>query len=90
MEWRFVKWRGSKIWGFHGGFIEQVTPYLLVSVCQYHVETSGNINPTTLRHIPRDLSTEVEGIIGEVERMESVTYEVESVINEVENISDEV
>jgi hypothetical protein len=47
------------------------------------------MNPTTLRHIPQDLSTQAERIIGEVERMESVTYEVGS-ISEVENIGDEV
>ena len=68
-----------------------MTPCLLVSVSQHHVETSGNINPTTLRHIPQDLSTQAERIIGEVERMtdemESVTYEVESINDEVENIS---
>jgi len=67
-----------------------VTPSLLVSVSQHHAETSGNINPTALRHIPQQLSTQEERLIGEVERMESVTYGVESVTDEVENISDEV
>ena len=71
-----------------------MTPCLLVSVSQHHVETSSNINPTTRRHIPQDLSTQAERIIGEVERtsdeMESATYEVESVTDEVENIRDEV
>jgi hypothetical protein len=59
----------------------------LVSVSQHHVETSGNINPTTRRHIPQDLSTQAERIIGEVERM---IDEMESLNYEVEIISDEV
>jgi hypothetical protein len=75
-------------------FSEHVTPCLLVSVSQHHVETSGNVNPRKLRHIPQDLSTQAERIIGKVERMtdemESVTYEVECITDEVENISDEV
>jgi hypothetical protein len=68
-----------------------VTPCLSVSLSQHHVETCGNIKPTTPRHIQQNLSTQAERIIGEVERMaDEMPYEVGSRTDEVENISDEV